>query len=91
MFAIWAVLVATLGVVWYLHKLDRTKKLKGLKELPGPTGLPVLGSILELGKYPNKTHCKWAKQYGSMYQVQVGNFKYEFLITSPVPLNNYNS
>ncbi len=75
MFAIYAVLVATLGFVWYFRKLDKIKRLKGLKELPGPTGLPVLGSILELGQYPNKKHCLWAKQYGSMYQVQVGNFK----------------
>ncbi|KAJ8094055.1 hypothetical protein PM082_009945 [Marasmius tenuissimus] len=40
---------------------------------PGPVGLPIVGSHPFLTRYPELTLDKWAKQYGPMYSVWLGN------------------
>ncbi|XP_055353572.1 cytochrome P450 2J6-like [Paramacrobiotus metropolitanus] len=39
---------------------------------PGPTGLPVLGNLLNLGSNPPEQLAKWSKEYGGVMSVQLG-------------------
>ncbi|ODM87100.1 Cytochrome P450 2J5 [Orchesella cincta] len=38
-----------------------------------PKGLPLIGNVLQLGKFPNDTFTKWSKEYGPIYKVQLGS------------------
>lgn len=70
---LWGLLVATLGLLWYWRKSRSSRaKERGLKEFPGPKGLPILGNVLDLGSYADKQFNKWSDEYGSMYQVKLG-------------------
>jgi hypothetical protein len=72
MASLWTILlsVAIVAVVTYLN--SRTKIPKGLKAVPGPKPLPVIGSALELSDYPEKKYMEWAREYGELFQVQLG-------------------
>lgn len=39
----------------------------------GPKGLPVIGNLHQLGGNASQVYKDWAKQYGAVYQVQLGN------------------
>ncbi|KAJ3474182.1 hypothetical protein NLG97_g9955 [Lecanicillium saksenae] len=39
----------------------------------GPVGLPVLGSLPFLAKYPERTLHYWKKIYGGLYSIRLGN------------------
>ncbi|NWJ05547.1 CP1A5 protein, partial [Crypturellus undulatus] len=45
---------------------------KGLKSPPGPRGLPVLGSALQLRKDPHLALTKLSQQYGDVMEVRIG-------------------
>jgi phenylacetate 2-hydroxylase len=47
-----------------------TPHIKGLPEVPG---LPVFGSLYELGTNHAKVAQGWAKKYGPVFQVRMGN------------------
>lgn len=47
-----------------------TPHIKGLPEIPG---LPIFGSLYELGTNHAKVAQKWAKTYGPVFQVRMGN------------------
>ena len=40
--------------------------------MPGPRPLPIIGNALELPEYPEKQYMKWAREYGELFQVQLG-------------------
>jgi hypothetical protein len=40
--------------------------------VPGPKALPIIGNALDLPEYPEKQYMKWAKEYGELFQVQLG-------------------
>lgn len=40
---------------------------------PGPIGLPLFGSLLQIGAKPHKSLAKLAKQYGPLITVQLGS------------------
>ncbi|KAL0574732.1 hypothetical protein V5O48_007239, partial [Marasmius crinis-equi] len=40
---------------------------------PGPVGLPIVGSHPFLTHFPELTIDRWAKQYGPLYSVWLGN------------------
>ena len=63
--------VAVLGFLLYklLYGTD-TPHIKGLPEVPG---LPLLGSLHELGTNHAKVAQGWAKIYGPVFQVRMGN------------------
>ena len=44
--------------------------IKGLPEIPG---LPLFGSLYELGTNHAKVAQGWAKKYGPVFQVRMGN------------------
>jgi hypothetical protein len=63
--------VAVLG--FFLYKLlygTDTPHIKGLPEVPG---LPLFGSLYELGTSHAKVAQGWAKKYGPVFQVRMGN------------------
>ncbi|CAL8092455.1 unnamed protein product [Orchesella dallaii] len=70
-FPVVGLVVATVLLVWFLYSRRKSNKNKNLKALPGPTGLPIIGNLLQIGKNPNEQFCKWAKQYGDIYQAKI--------------------
>lgn len=64
-----AVLAAVYFVVRYLNRTD-VPKIKGLPEIPG---VPIFGNLLQLGDKHATVTGKWAKQYGPVFQVRMGN------------------
>ena len=44
-----------------------------LPNIPGPTGLPVVGNLLQLNPDPSERFRQWSKKYGAVYQVTLGN------------------
>ena len=41
--------------------------------LPGPRGLPFIGYLPFMGKYPHKTFIELAKKYGDVFQLRLGS------------------
>lgn len=68
------VVVAAAAVLLYLvyrflYGTD-TPHIKGLPEVPG---LPLFGSLFELGTNHAKVAQGWAEKYGPVFQVRLGN------------------
>jgi phenylacetate 2-hydroxylase len=68
-----AVAVAVLSILVilyrYLNQTD-TPKIKGLPEIPG---VPIFGNLIQLGENHAKVAAEWAKKYGPVFQVRMGN------------------
>lgn len=68
-----AVAIAVLSILVilyrYLNQTD-TPKIKGLPEIPG---VPIFGNLIQLGENHAKVAAEWAKQYGPVFQVRMGN------------------
>lgn len=45
-------------------------KIKNLPEVPG---VPIFGNLLQLGEHHAKVAAKWAKKFGPVFQVRLGN------------------
>ncbi|KAK4422732.1 Geraniol 8-hydroxylase [Sesamum alatum] len=52
-----------------------TVKIKTKRLPPGPTGLPVLGSLVTIGNRPHESLSKLAKTYGPLMTVKFGMIK----------------
>lgn len=62
-----------LVLAFFLYKLlygTDKPHIKGLPEIPG---LPLFGSLFELGTNHAKVAQGWAKKYGPVFQVRMGN------------------
>ncbi|KUJ15845.1 cytochrome P450 [Mollisia scopiformis] len=55
----------------------------GNKISSGPRGIPILGSFPFLTKYPELTLNRWAKSFGSLYSIYLGNQLF-MIISDPV-------
>ena len=64
-----AVISAVYFVIRYLNRTG-IPKIKDLPEIPG---VPIFGNLLQLGSHHAKVTQKWAKQYGPVFQVRMGN------------------
>lgn len=64
-----AFLVVSYLLYRFLYNTD-TPKIKGIPEIPG---LPLFGSLMELGENHAKVAQQWAKKYGPVFQVRMGN------------------
>ena len=71
--AIQTVAIAVIAAVYFLIRyLNRTDipKIKGLPEIPG---IPLFGNLLQLGDKHATVAGEWAKKYGPVFQVRMGN------------------
>ncbi|XP_063044237.1 cytochrome P450 1A1 [Engraulis encrasicolus] len=66
------VAVATVCAVYLLLQLQRVKVPEGLRQLPGPRPLPIIGNVLELGNKPHLSLSAMTQRYGHVYQIQIG-------------------
>jgi hypothetical protein len=64
-----AVIAVTYFIIRYLNRTD-VPKIKGLPEIPG---VPLFGNLLQLGDQHATVAGKWAKKYGPVFQVRMGN------------------
>lgn len=63
-------LVAIVYMIWrYLNHTD-IPKIKGIPEIPG---IPLFGSLLEMGSNHAKVAQGWVAKYGPVFQVRLGN------------------
>lgn len=53
----------------FLHQTDRPK-IKNLPEIPG---VPIFGNLIQLGDEHARRAREWAKKYGDVFQVCLGN------------------
>ncbi|EAT85524.2 hypothetical protein SNOG_06873 [Parastagonospora nodorum SN15] len=68
--------VAVLG--FYLYRLLYGTDKPHIKGLPEVPGLPLFGSLVELGTNHAKVAQGWAKKYGPVFQVRMGNRRIVF-------------
>lgn len=65
--------IAAIAVVFliirYLNRTD-VPKIKGLPEIPG---VPMFGNLLQLGEKHATVAGAWAKKFGPVFQVRMGN------------------
>ena len=65
-FSTWSVIVT--AILLYLYNWYKRPK----RFPPGPRGVPFLGVIPFLGKFPERVMKKWGKKYGSIMSVRFG-------------------
>lgn len=60
------------GIYLLIRWLNHTDvpKIKGLPEIPG---VPLFGNLLQLGNKHATVTGKWAKKFGPVFQVRMGN------------------
>ncbi|PYH32224.1 cytochrome P450 [Aspergillus neoniger CBS 115656] len=76
--AIQTILIAAAAVVYFLVRyMNRTDvpKIKGIPEIPG---VPLFGNLLQLGTQHAIVARKWAKSFGPVFQVRMGNKRVVF-------------
>ncbi|KAM4602821.1 cytochrome P450 1A1 [Polymixia lowei] len=66
------VAMTTLCLVYLILKFFHTDIPKGLRCLPGPKPLPIIGNVLEVGSKPYLSLTAMSKRYGPVYQIQIG-------------------
>lgn len=62
--------VVTLLLVSLLGRKQRIPK--GLRPIPSPRGLPLVGNPLQLKSQPQGQLRQWAAAYGELFQIQIG-------------------
>lgn len=66
------VALATLCLVYLIIRWSKIEIPEGLRQLPGPRALPIIGNVLEVGKKPYLTLTAMSKRYGDVFQIQIG-------------------
>ncbi|XP_067105737.1 cytochrome P450 1A1 [Osmerus mordax] len=66
------VAITTICLVYLLLKYLHTDIPEGLRRLPGPKPLPIIGNVLELGNNPHLSLTKMSERYGPVFQIQIG-------------------
>ena len=61
-------------------RITRTQFLP--PKIPGPVGLPIFGNWFQLGPRPQHKLCKWAKTYGDLFKIRLGQQDWIF-VNSP--------
>ncbi|NXJ09323.1 CP1A5 protein, partial [Odontophorus gujanensis] len=67
------VAAATFCVLLLLTQTRQQRVPKGLRSPPGPHGLPLLGSVLELRKSPHLVLTQMSRKYGDVMEVTIGS------------------
>ncbi|XP_021027325.1 cytochrome P450 1A2 [Mus caroli] len=60
-------------LVFWVVRATRTQVPKGLKNPPGPWGLPFIGHMLTVGKNPHLSLTRLSQQYGDVLQIRIGS------------------
>lgn len=69
----YTVILPTLALLLYVLGSEITRYLSRVPNLPGPRGLPIVGSLPWLwGKVHAEQFRIWSQQYGDVFQVQLG-------------------
>lgn len=66
------VVITTICLVYLLLKYMHTEIPEGLRRLPGPKPLPIIGNVLELGSNPHLSLTTMSERYGHIFQIQIG-------------------
>ncbi|XP_056268642.1 cytochrome P450 1A1 [Pseudoliparis swirei] len=66
------VAMTTMCVVYLIFKFFHTEIPEGLRRLPGPKPLPIIGNVLEVGSRPYLSLTAMSKRYGDVFQIQIG-------------------
>lgn len=66
---VFAAIAVAFFAIRYLNQTD-VAKIKNLPEIPG---VPIFGNLLQLGTEHAKVAGEWAKKYGPVFQVRMGN------------------
>ena len=66
------VAMTTVCLVYLILKFFHTKIPAGLRRLPGPKPLPIIGNVLEVGSNPYLSLTAMSKRYGNVFQIQIG-------------------
>ncbi|XP_068432658.1 cytochrome P450 1A1 [Clinocottus analis] len=66
------VAMTTLCVVYLIFKFFHTEIPQGLRRLPGPKPLPIIGNVLEVGSRPYLSLTAMSERYGDVFQIQIG-------------------
>ncbi|GLD55536.1 cytochrome P450 1A1 [Lates japonicus] len=66
------VAMTTVCLVYLLLKFFHTDIPEGLRRLPGPKPLPIIGNVLEMGSRPYLSLTAMSKRYGDVFQIQIG-------------------
>lgn len=68
---------ALIGLLWvpllYVIVNEVIRSKARLAKLKGPKGLPLIGNLHQIRKNAAEQYRKWAKTYGGVYQIQLGN------------------
>lgn len=66
------VALTTACLVYLTVRYFYTAVPKGLRRLPGPKPLPIIGNVLEIGRRPYLSLTAMSKRYGDVFQIQIG-------------------
>lgn len=56
-------------LIRYLNQTD-VPRIQNLPEIPG---IPIFGNLIQLGDEHARKAAEWAKKYGAVFQVRMGN------------------
>ncbi|KAJ3300097.1 hypothetical protein HK104_004566 [Borealophlyctis nickersoniae] len=79
-----ALAVLALPAVYAVLSRDKNN---GKKLPPGPTGLPILGNLHQLGDFPHLRFLEWTKIYGDVFSIRMGS-QLAVIINGPKPLKD---
>lgn len=69
-----------LAIFLYVVVANSARKAPhGLRNVPGPKSLPIIGNTLQLGSQPQKMLKIWAQEYGEVFQIRMGWENWVFL------------
>lgn len=81
LFPLTACVALLLLIVLTRHYLQ-SRSPKGLRYVPGPRGLPIIGNTLQLEPAPQRQLQGWAREYGELFKIQIGWYNWVF-VNSP--------
>ncbi|KAK5170321.1 uncharacterized protein LTR77_004908 [Saxophila tyrrhenica] len=67
-----ALAFAGLASIAYVILTEAYRSKVRLPNIPGPTGLPIVGNFYQLNPDPAETLHQWSKKYGGVYQIMLG-------------------
>jgi len=61
------------AVIVFFYRLLKPRTVpNGLRTVPGPPGLPLLGNAHQISQHPHQDYMRWAKEYGEVYKIRLG-------------------